>query len=90
MMPGMGNLGQISEVDENKFKPLESIIHSMTPQERTCPNLLDRSRRTKIAKGSGIPLQQVNSHLKQFDNMRKMMHKLSKGGAKQLMKNMLG
>ena len=83
MMPGMGQLVQDTEVDEAAFKPLEAMIHAMTPQERAYPHLLDRSRRIRIAQGSGVTLQQVNSHLKQFDNMRKMMHKLSKAGMQQ-------
>ena len=90
MVPGMGKLVKSGDIDEDKFKPMEALIHSMTPQERARPELLDRSRRARIAKGSGIALQQVNGHLKQFDNMRKMMQKLSKGGTKQLMKRMVG
>ena len=90
MVPGMGKLVKSGDIDEDKFKPMEALIHSMTPQERARPELLDRSRRARIAKGSGIALQQVNGHLKHFDNMRKMMQKLSKGGTKQLMKRMVG
>lgn len=88
MMPGMGQLVQDAEVDEAAFKPLEAMIHAMTPQERAHPYLLDRSRRIRIAQGSGVTLQQVNSHLKKFDNMRKMMHKLSKAGMQQRGKGM--
>lgn len=90
MMPGMGKLVQASEVDEDKFKTFEVMIYSMTPQERARPALLDRSRRIRIARGSGMALEQVNGLLKQFDNMRKMIRKLNKGSAKQLTKNMRG
>ena len=96
MMPGMGKLVKDTEVDEDTFKPFEVMIHAMTPQERTRPDLFDRSRREnrsrreRIARGSGMPLVQVDKHLKQFEDMRKMMHKLSKGGMKQALRGMMG
>ncbi len=84
MMPGMGKLVQGRELDENQFKPFEIIIHSMTPQERSHPSLLNQSRRARIAKGSGIALQQVNAHLKWFENTRKTMRQISQKGNKKL------
>jgi len=89
MIPGIGKMVKNTEIDEDAFKPFEAMIGSMTPQERSKPDLLDRSRRARIAQGSGISLQQVNSHLKQFEDMRKMMQKMSKGGAKQMLKGMM-
>lgn len=90
MMPGMDKLSAATEVDEDAFKPFESIIHSMTPQERTHPHLLDRSRRARIALGSGTDIQKVNSLLKQFEAMRKMMKKASRGGMKQMLGDIQG
>lgn len=90
MIPGIGKMVKNTEIDEDAFKPFEAMIGSMTPQERSKPDLLDRSRRARIAQGSGISLQQVNSQLKQFEGMRKMMQKMSKGGGKQLMQGMMG
>lgn len=90
LMPGMGKLVKGAEINENTFKPFEAMIHSMTPQERAHPHLLDRSRRSRIAQGSGMTLLHVNSLLKQFENMSKMMRKLGQGGVKQLMKGMMG
>ncbi len=85
LMPGMGKLVQEADVDEDTFKPFEAMIRSMTPQERAHPHLLDRSRRARIAQGSGMPLPHVNKLLKQFENMRKMTHQLSQGGAKHML-----
>ena len=61
------------DIDDNAFKSIEAIIYSMTPQERTHPEILNGSRRTRIAKGSGTNIQEVNRLLKQFDQTRKMM-----------------
>src|SRR5699024_6906315 len=61
------------EIDDNAFKSIEVIIYSMTPQERTNPEILNGTRRTRIAKGSGTSIQEVNRLLKQFDQTRKMM-----------------
>lgn len=82
MMPGMGKVGQNVPLGEDTFKPFETIISSMTPQERTYPELLKQSRRERIAKGSGIPLQEVNRLLKRFDTMRQMMKKPHQGKMK--------
>jgi signal recognition particle subunit SRP54 len=61
------------DIDDNAFKSIEAIIYSMTPEERTRPEILNGSRRTRIAKGSGTNIQEVNRLLKQFDQTRKMM-----------------
>jgi len=85
LMPGMGKLVKEVSVDEDTFKPFEAMICSMTPQERAQPHLLDRSRRARIAQGSGMTLLHVNKLLKQFENMSKMMQKISQGGKKQML-----
>ena len=73
MIPGVGKAIKNVDLDDNAFKNIEAIIHSMTKQERTHPELLDGSRRMRIAKGSGTNSQEVNRLLKQFDQTRKMM-----------------
>ena len=91
MIPGMGKMLKGVDVDDNAFVPIEAIIKSMTPKERENPDILDGSRRKRIAKGSGTDVQQVNNLLKQFNDMRKMMKKMNKmGGAKQGLANMFG
>ena len=69
----MGKAIKDIEIDDNAFKSIEAIIYSMTPKERTHPEILNNSRRQRIAKGSGTSLQEVNRLLKQFDQTRKMM-----------------
>lgn len=78
MIPGMGKALKDVDIDNSAFGKVEAIIHSMTPQERLNPELLSASRKLRIAKGSGKTLHEVNMFLKQFDQMRKMMHKMSK------------
>ncbi|MDR3118329.1 MAG: signal recognition particle protein [Mediterranea sp.] len=73
MIPGMGKAVKDLDIDDDAFKNIEAIIHSMTPKERANPALLNGSRRTRIAKGSGTTIQDVNHLLKMFDHMRKMM-----------------
>jgi signal recognition particle subunit SRP54 len=87
LMPGMGKLMQGVEVSEDTLNPFEAMIHSMTPQERAHPHLLDRSRRARIAQGSGMSLSHVNRLCKQFENMSKTMHQLNQRGAKQVVRN---
>ena len=91
MIPGMGKMVQEADVDENALMPLETLVYAMTPQERSRPELLNKnkSRCARIAKGSGIPLAEVNSQLKQFDKMRKTMQKLSKGGMQQALQRLM-
>lgn len=77
MIPGMGKAMKDVEVDDDAFTPIEAIIKSMTPKERQNPDILDGSRRKRIALGSGTSIQAVNNLVKQFDEMRKMMKKMN-------------
>jgi len=83
MVPGMGKAIKDIDMDDNSFKPIEAIILSMTHAERQNPDVINASRKTRIAKGSGTSIQQVNQLLKQFEDMRKMMKTMNKmGGGK--------
>ena len=73
MIPGVGKAIKDVDIDDNAFKGIEAIINSMTPKERTNPEIINQSRRMRIAKGSGTTAQDVSRLLKQFDQMRKMM-----------------
>ena len=73
MIPGVGKALKDVEIDDNAFKGIEAIILSMTPKERQHPEVLNMSRKTRIAKGSGTTIQEVNCLVKQFDQTRKMM-----------------
>ena len=73
MIPGVGKALRDVEIDDNAFKNIEAIILSMTPKERTHPELLNTSRRMRLAAGSGTNIQEVNRLIKQFDQTRKMM-----------------
>ena len=85
MVPGMGKAIKDVDIDDNSLKPIEAIIKSMTPQERENPELINGTRRQRIANGSGTSVNQVNQLLKQFEQMRKMMKTMNKvGGAKAL------
>ncbi len=77
MIPGIGKAVKDIDIDDNAFKPVEAIIRSMTPAERENPDLINQSRRTRIAKGSGTNIAEVNKLMKQFDDMRKMMKQFS-------------
>ncbi|MDD2298926.1 MAG: signal recognition particle protein [Fermentimonas sp.] len=88
MIPGVGKQIKDLDFDDDAFKGIEAIIRSMTPQERTNPEILNGSRRARIAKGSGTDVQEVNRLIKQFDETRKMMRKMTSGGGKQVMRNM--
>ena len=77
MIPGMGKMIKDLDIDNDSFKPIEAIIGSMTPKERQRPDIIDGSRKKRIAAGSGTDIQQVNNLLKQFDEMRKMMKKMN-------------
>ncbi len=77
MIPGMGKMIKDLDIDNTSFSPIEAIINSMTPKERANPDLIDGSRRKRIAAGSGTSIQQVNNLMKQFDEMRKMMKKMN-------------
>ena len=78
MLPGMGlgKLKNMPEVDERQFDRIESIILSMTPQERSNPDILNPSRKNRIAKGAGVDISEVNRLIKQFDQSRKMMKQI--------------
>ena len=73
MIPGVGKAIKDADIDDDAFKGVEAIIKSMTPKERTNPDILNNSRRQRIAKGSGTNIQEVNKLIKQFDQTRKMM-----------------
>ena len=73
MIPGVGKAIKDIDIDDNAFKSIEAIINSMTPKERTNPEIINQSRKMRIAKGSGTNIQEVSRLLKQFDQMRKMM-----------------
>lgn len=91
MIPGMSKLTKNLDIDDSAFGKVESIIHSMTPDERAKPELLNMSRKRRIAKGCGRNIHEINMFIKQFDQMRKMMHMMSKGkNMDQLMKGMPG
>ena len=80
MIPGVGKAVKDLDIDDNAFKGIEAIIRSMTPEERVNPLVLNGSRRKRIALGSGTSVQEVNKLLKQFDETRRMMKMMSKGG----------
>lgn len=79
MIPGVGKALKNVDIDDNAFKQIESIIYSMTPGERSNPEILNGSRRNRIAKGSGTTIQEVNKLIKQFDETRKMMRMMTQG-----------
>jgi len=79
MIPGVGKAIKDIDIDDNAFKGIEAIINSMTPYERHNPEIINGSRRQRIAKGSGTSLQEVNRLLKQFEETRKMMRMASSG-----------
>ncbi len=89
MIPGMGKAMKEIDIDDNAFKGVEAIILSMTPYERSNPQVLSGSRRKRIADGSGTSIQEVNKLVKQFDEMKKLMHMMSdKNKMAKLMRNM--
>ena len=83
MIPGVGKQVKDLDIPDDAFKGLEAMIQSMTPQERANPDILSPSRKTRIAKGSGKKMEEVNAFMKQFDQMKqmmKMMNKMPMGG----------
>ncbi|MBC7412598.1 MAG: signal recognition particle protein, partial [Bacteroidia bacterium] len=89
MIPGVGKQIKDADIDENALVGVEAIIQSMTPKERRNPDILNGSRRKRIADGSGSSVQEVNKLLKQFEDMRKMMRMMNeKGGMAKMMRNM--
>jgi signal recognition particle subunit SRP54 len=89
MIPGMGKMMKNIDIDDDAFKGIEAIIHSMTPEERRDPKLINGSRRKRICAGSGTTVQDVNRLMKQFDDMNKMMKMMQGGGGKGRMMNMM-
>ncbi len=86
MIPGVGKALKDVDINDDAFKGIEAIIYSMTPQERENPEILNGSRRSRIAKGSGTNIQEVNKLIKQFDDTRKMMKMM--GNKEQMAKMM--
>ena len=85
MIPGMSNKIKDVEMDNESFKPIEAIINSMTPGERSNPEILNGIRKKRIALGSGSSVQEVNQLLKQFNQMKKMMKIMKKSGPSGMM-----
>ena len=88
MIPGVGKAIKDVDIDDNAFKGIEAIIRSMTPKERVNPEILNQSRRLRIAKGSGTSIQEVNRLIKQFDQTRKMMKMVTGNQMKSMMARM--
>jgi signal recognition particle subunit SRP54 len=90
MIPGAGKMMKDVEIEDDAFKGIEAIIHSMTPDERSKPQLINASRKKRIAKGSGTSVTEVNQLMKQFTQMSKMMKMMQGGGAGKMMQMMKG
>jgi signal recognition particle subunit SRP54 len=90
MIPGAGKALKDVEIEDDAFKHIEAIIHSMTPKERSTPSLIDVKRKARIAKGSGTKVEQINQLMKQFEQMSKMMKMMQGGGGKNMMRMMQG
>ncbi len=90
MIPGAGKMLKDVDIDDDAFKHIEAIIHSMTPEERSKPSTINASRKKRIGKGSGTSVQQVNQLLKQFNQMSKMMKMMQGGGGRKMMQMMKG
>ena len=88
MIPGVGKALKDVEIDDNAFKGIEAIILSMTPKERQHPEILNTSRKNRIARGSGTSLQEVNRLVKQFEQTRKMMKMVTGTKMGSMMRNM--
>lgn len=89
MIPGVGKMMKNVDIDDDAFKGIESIIRSMTPHERENPEIINQSRRGRIAKGSGNDIAEVNKLIKQFEDMRKMMKQFSDPSAMAKMQKMM-
>lgn len=90
MLPGMGKALKDVDIPDDAFKHVEAIIKSMTPEERRNPDIINPSRKNRIARGSGRSLEEVNRLMKQFEDMKKMMKMMSGPGASNMMKMMGG
>ncbi|MCH5307518.1 MAG: signal recognition particle protein [Prevotella sp.] len=84
MIPGVGKALKDVDIDDNAFKGIEAIINSMTPKERQNPDIINQSRRLRIAKGSGTKLEEVNRLMKQFDQTRKVMRMMTGAGSSKM------
>lgn len=84
MIPGMGKAVKDADIDDDAFKPVEAIIHSMTPEERENPKLMNGSRRKRIARGSGTDIAEVNRLIKQFSETSRMMRAMTGGGGRKM------
>ena len=89
MIPGMGKMLKNIDIDDDAFKHIEAIIHSMTVEERRNPKIINGSRRKRISDGSGTTIQDVNRLMKQFDDMSKMMKMMQGGSGKARMAQMM-
>ncbi len=90
MIPGMGKAIKDMDIDDDSFRPIEAIIRSMTPTERENPDIIDGSRRKRIATGSGRTIVEVNNLMKQFNDMKKLMKQMNKmGGAQKALGSMM-
>jgi signal recognition particle subunit SRP54 len=78
MIPGMGSKLKDVEINNDSFKGIEAMINSMTPEERSNPDLIDSNRKKRIAKGAGKDITEVNAFMKQFEQMRDMMKNMNK------------
>ena len=87
MIPGVSSAIKNADIDDKQLVKVESIIQSMTKEERTKPKILNGSRRKRIAKGSGNSIQEVNRLIKQYGEMQKMMKKFNSKGGKKLLGN---
>jgi signal recognition particle subunit SRP54 len=89
-----GNLGQLAQsspgMDDKAIRRIEGIINAMTPQERAKPDILKASRKRRIAAGAGVPVQEVNRLLNQFEQTQKMMKMMARGGMAKMMRSMKG
>ncbi len=90
MIPGAGKAMKDVDIDDDAFKSIEAMIHSMTPSERSTPTSINASRKKRIAKGSGTSVQEVHQLMKQFNQMSKMMKMMQGGGGKKMMQMMRG
>ena len=88
MIPGAGKMMKDVDIDDDSFRHIEAIIHSMTPKERSNPALIDHSRKKRISKGSGTSLDDVNQLMKQFSQMNKMMRMMQTMGSDKMMQMM--
>jgi len=88
MIPGVGKAIKDVEISDDAFKHIEAIIHSMTPDERRRPSIINTQRKNRIAKGAGRKIEDVNALMKQFDQMGKMMKMMQGPQGKQMMQMM--